>query len=87
MQGNLEKEPNQPNLDQVIDNIQFEPIEHVVPITMSKWLVVVATEASQPVQLLVEPIQIKNPQFFITQPILVSSHSIDNLRQISMFLN
>jgi hypothetical protein len=53
MQGNLEKEL-EPDLDQVINNIQVKPIkpvERVVPITKSKQLVVVAAKTSQPIQL------------------------------------
>ncbi len=58
----------------------------MVPIIEFKQPIVVATKTSQLVQLVVEPIQIENPSFFITQHVLVSGHSIDNLRHISMFL-
>jgi hypothetical protein len=59
-QGNLEEE-SEPNLDQVIDNIQVEPIEHVVPITKFKQPIVVVIKSSQPIQLVVEPGHIENP--------------------------
>jgi hypothetical protein len=77
-QGNL-KENLEPNLDQVIHEIQVKFVEHVI--------LVVASEASQLVQLVVEPIHVENPLFFITQPILVYGHSIDNLKHISIFSN
>ncbi len=60
---NLEKKPK-PNLDQVINNIQIEPIESfeiVVPIAKPK-----------------EPVAIvaKTPQLFISQPIPIFGHLI-----------
>jgi hypothetical protein len=42
-QGNLEEE-SEPNLDQVIDNIQVEPIKHVVPITNFKQPIVLVVK-------------------------------------------
>jgi hypothetical protein len=76
---NLEDEPKL-NLNQVIDNIQVEPIEYIraiVPLAGIKEPIVTS---------IVELAHVKNPQFSITQLVLVSSHSIDNLRQICMFL-
>ncbi len=87
-QGNLEEKP-EPNLDQVIDSIQVEPIESIepiVPIVETTQLIVVAEESSQPIQLIVELVHVKNPQFYISQPILVFGHSTKKLRHISMFL-
>jgi hypothetical protein len=72
------KEELEPNLDQVIHEIQVKLVEHVVLVVVSK--------ASQLVQLVVEPIHVGNPQFSIIQCILMYGHSIDNLKQISMFL-
>jgi hypothetical protein len=52
----------EPNWDQIIDNIQVEPFEHVefvelvVPIAKPTQLVVLATKLSQPIQPIVEPI-------------------------------
>jgi len=75
----LEDEPKL-NLDQVIDNIQVEPVESIGPIVPLAWV------KEHVVASVVEPIHVKNPQFSITQLVLVSSHFIDNLRQINMFL-
>jgi hypothetical protein len=47
---------------------------------------VVTIKSSQPIQLVVEPIQMENPQFYKFQLVLISSHSIEMLRHISMFL-
>jgi len=61
---NLEDEPEL-NLYQVIDNIQVEPIEYIgliVPLARVKEPVVVS---------IVEFAHVKNPQFFITQLVLV----------------
>jgi hypothetical protein len=55
----------------------------VVSIAKPKQPIVVAAKSSQ---LVVEPIHVENPYFFITQPIIVSGHSLNNLRQINMFL-
>lgn len=58
----MEEKP-EPNLDQVIDNIQvkpIEPIEHVVLIIEFKQPIVVATKASQLIQLIVEHVHVKN---------------------------
>ncbi len=52
----------------------------MVPTTKAKEPVVVAIEPSQTFQPLVELVHIENPQFFITQPILVYEHSIENWR-------
>jgi hypothetical protein len=54
-------------LDQIIDNIQVEPFEHVefvelvIPITKPTQHVILATKSSQPIQPIVEFVQIKNP--------------------------
>ncbi len=63
IQGNLEEEPKS-NLDQVIDNIQVEPIESiepVVPITKPTQPIVIVAKSSKPIQPIVEPIHVKNP--------------------------
>jgi hypothetical protein len=44
----------------------------VVSIAKPKQPIVVAAKSSQ---LVVEPIHVENPYFFITQPILISGHS------------
>ncbi len=65
IQDNFEKKPT-PNLDQVIDNIQVEPIEHVEivePIVESKQLV-----------------HVEYPRFSIFQPIPIFGHPIDNMK-------
>jgi hypothetical protein len=59
-QSNLE-EKLEPNLDQVIDNIQVEYVEHVVPIVQPTQHVVVTTKLVQHVQHVVELVQIENP--------------------------
>jgi hypothetical protein len=51
-------------LDKAIDNIQVEPVEFaelVITIAKPTQPVVVATKSSQPIQLVVEPIQMENP--------------------------
>jgi len=58
--SNLEEKPK-PNLDQVIDNIQVEPIEHVVPITKFRKPVVVVVKSSQPIQPIIKLVHIENP--------------------------
>ncbi len=76
-------------MDQVIDNIQVEPIEPiqlVVSIVEPKQLVVVVTESSQLIQHVVEHVHVENPQFYIAQHVQVFGHFINNLRWISMFL-
>lgn len=83
--GNMEEEL-EPNLDQVIDNIQvkpIEPIQLVVSIVEPKQLVVVVAESSQLVQLVVEHVHVENPQISITQHVQVFGHFINNLKQIS----
>ncbi len=62
--NNLEDEPEL-NLDQVIDNIQVEPIEYIGPIVPLAWV-------KEPVVAsIIELAHVKNPQFFITQLVLV----------------
>jgi hypothetical protein len=64
--GSIEEEP-EPNLDQIIDNIQVEPfellefVELVVPTAKPTHLIVVATKSSQPIHPIVEHVQIENP--------------------------
>jgi hypothetical protein len=74
--GNLEEEPK-PNLDKVVDNIQVEHVEFVelvVPIVEPTQPVVVATKSSHLVQHIVEPIHVENPQFSISQLVIVFGH-------------
>jgi hypothetical protein len=52
-QSNLEEEL-EPNLDQVIDNVQVEYVEPVVPIVQPTQLVVTTTKSIQPIQHVVE---------------------------------
>ncbi len=61
--NNLEEKPK-PDLDQVIDNIQIEPIESVeivVPIAKPKELVAIVAKTPQLVQHVVEPIHLETP--------------------------
>ncbi len=61
----MEEKPK-PNLDQVIDNIHTKLVKlvnHVVPTTKSKELVVVVIETSQPVQPIVELVHEKTHNF------------------------
>jgi len=63
IEGNL-KEKLKPNLDQVIDKIQVEPVESIEPIELiikPTQLVVVVAKSSQPVQLFIEPVHVENP--------------------------
>jgi hypothetical protein len=78
-QSDLEEEL-EPNLDQVIDNVQVEYVEPVVPIVQPTQLVVTTTKSIQPVQHVVELVQIDYPQFSRSQPILFFGHFIKNLR-------
>ncbi len=51
-------------MDQVIDNIQVEHVvfaKPIVPIAKPTQPIVVTTKSFQPVQLVVEPMQIENP--------------------------
>jgi len=52
-QSNLEEEL-EPNLDHVIDNVQVEYVEPVVPIVQPTQLVVTTTKSIQPIQHVVE---------------------------------
>jgi hypothetical protein len=58
-QSNIEEEP-EPNLDQVINNIQVEPIVFVELVDSITKLVAVATKSFPHAQLEVELIQIEN---------------------------
>jgi hypothetical protein len=60
MQGNIE-ENLEPNLDQVIDNIQVEPILCTEPIVCITKLAIATTKSFQYVPPIVEHVQIKNP--------------------------
>jgi hypothetical protein len=79
MHDNLEDELEL-NLDKAIDNIQVKLVESIEPI-MPHVGVKEPTIAS-----VVEHAHVENPQFFITQLVLISSYSIDNVKQINMFL-
>jgi hypothetical protein len=52
-QSNLEEEL-EPNLDHVIDNVQVEYVEPIVPIVQPTQLVVTTTKSIQPIQHVVE---------------------------------
>jgi hypothetical protein len=53
------------NTEQVLENIQVDlPIEHVDSITKVRELVVSATKVTQPIQLVVELINLKNIVFY-----------------------
>jgi hypothetical protein len=72
----------------VIDNIQVELVEPIQPMVLivdPNQTIVIIIESSQPIQHVAKPIYVENPQFFITQHVPISCHSIKNLRQISMF--
>ncbi len=60
IQGNLEEE-YEPNLNQLIDNIQDEPIELMVSIVELKQPIVVTVDPSQPIQHVVEFVHVENP--------------------------
>jgi hypothetical protein len=74
----LEDKP-EPNLDKVINNIQVELIKSIRPIVPLVGL------KEHVVASIVEPAHVENPQFFITQIVLVFSHSINNLKQLVCF--
>ncbi len=66
----------EPNLDQVIDNIQDEPsVFAKLLISIVKPTQLVATKSSQHVQPIVDYVQMENPQLFKFQPILIFGHS------------
>jgi len=44
-------------------------------------------KSSKLVQSIVELVYIENSLFFVTQPIPIFGHAIDNLKQISIFLS
>jgi hypothetical protein len=74
------------NLDQVIKDVQVEPIEYVTIVTIEvRKLVVVSIEVSQLVQLVIEPSNLENPLFSTFQSTLISSNSYENLKYIIMF--
>jgi hypothetical protein len=78
MEGNIEEKP-EPNMDQIINNIQIELVVYVE-------LVAIATKSFKPIQHVVKSIQIENPLFLIFQLVPVFGHSTKTLRQITMFL-
>ncbi len=84
-QGNIEEKP-EPNLDQVIDNVQGKLVMYVELVVSIIEPVIVDIESFQPIQPIVEPIQIKNPQIFRFQPFPLFGHTIETLRHINMFL-
>jgi len=84
-QCNIEEEP-EPNLDKVIDNIQVEFVVFAEPIVSITKVVVITTKSFQPIQQVVEPIQIENLQFSRFQLVLIFGHSTKTLRLINMFL-
>jgi hypothetical protein len=59
-QSNIEKE-FEPNLDQVINNIQVEHVMSIELVVSIIEVIVIATKSFQLVQLEVELIQIENP--------------------------
>ncbi len=76
-------------MDQLIDNIQVELLEStelVIAIAKPTQPMVVPTKSSQLVQLVIEPVQIENPQFFRFQLLIDFGHFIENLRQINICL-
>jgi hypothetical protein len=60
MQGSIDEEL-EPNLDQVIDNIQIKLVVFVEPIVSIIEFATIAIKSFQPIQLVVEPMQIENP--------------------------
>jgi len=84
-QNNIKEEPK-PNLDQVIDNIQIEPIVYVEHVISIIELVDVATKSFQFFQHIVEHVRMENPQFFRFQLVIISNHSIKILSHINMIL-
>jgi hypothetical protein len=84
MQGSIEEE-FEPNLDQVIDNIQIE-------LVVSTESIVSTIEHASANRIIPtystcsELVQIENPQFSRFQHVLIFGHSIETLRHINMFL-
>jgi hypothetical protein len=54
--------------------VSIEPIVFIIELTT------IATKSSQPIQTIVEPVQMENPQFSKFQLVLVFGHSIKTLR-------
>jgi hypothetical protein len=73
MQGSI-KEKHEPNLDQVINNIQIEHVVSIEPVVSTTESVAITIKSFQLVQPVVKPIQIENPQFSRFQLVLVSNH-------------
>jgi hypothetical protein len=72
-------------LDQLIDNIQVELVEYaelVIPIAKPTQPMVVPTKSSQLVQLVIELVQIENPQFSRFQLLLDFDHFIETLDRL-----
>jgi hypothetical protein len=79
IETNIEKKL-EVNLEQVIKDVQVEPIEYVIVTIEVRKLVVVSIEVSQLVQLIVEHANLENPLISTFQSTLVSSHSFENLK-------
>jgi hypothetical protein len=62
-------------MDQVITNIQDEPIMFIEFVILIMEPITIAKKSFQLVQLVVEPIQMENPQFFRFQHVPVPGHS------------
>ncbi len=73
-------------MDKVIDNIQVEFVVFAEPIVSITKVVVITTKSFQPIQQVIEPIQIENLQFSRFQLVLIFGHSTKTLRLINMFL-
>jgi len=62
-QDNLEE--HEPNLNQIINNTQIEPVGLRELIARAKKPIIVIIEISQHVQPIIEHVRVKNPWFFI----------------------
>ncbi len=76
---NIEEE-SEPDLDHVITNIQDELVVSIEFVVFIPKPVTIATKSFQHVQLVVEHLQMENPQFLSFQPILIYSYSIETLK-------
>jgi hypothetical protein len=63
MQDNIEEDPK-PNVDQVFTNIQNEPIMTTELVVLITKPTIAATKSFQPIQPIVEPIQMEKPTIF-----------------------
>jgi len=73
-------------LDQVITNIQNEPITFTKLVVLITEPTTVTTKSFQLVQLVVEPNTNGKSTIFKFQHVLVTSHFTKTLRHINMFL-